>query len=428
MQRISFIFIFTSAILSGNAQTVLPAQSNRMEARILELGRYGRNPEGGVSRLAFSDADKQGRVYITGLMKNAGLQVRVDAAANIIGRRTGKNPALPAIAFGSHIDSVPFGGNYDGDVGVIGALECIELLNESGIQTEHPLEVIVFTNEEGGLTGSTAMMKKLGDFNLDEVSNSGKPVRQGLQELGGNISKLNTAVRSKDELLAFLELHIEQGSILDKSNLQIGVVEGIVGIEQWDVTVQGRANHAGTTPMALRQDAMLSAAKFTVAVNEIVRSISGAQVGTVGRIKAEPGTANVIPGRVILSLELRDLSREKILSVFERIKLRSLEIDRECGTTTSFRSISSNQPAITDKQIQDVIARQAQALGLSYKSMPSGAGHDSQDMARITPTGMIFVPSKDGISHSPYEYTTPQAMANGANVLLHSILALDKGQ
>lgn len=428
MQRISFIFIFASTFLSGNAQTVLPAKPNRMEERILELGTYGKNPQGGVSRLAFSEADKKGRVYIMGLMKNAGLQVRVDAAANIIGRRAGKNSYLPAIAFGSHIDSVPFGGNYDGDVGVIGALECIELLNESKIQTEHPLEVIVFTNEEGGLTGSTAMIKKLDVFNLHEVSNSGKPVYQGLQELGGDTSKLNTAVRSKDELLAFLELHIEQGGILDKSNLQIGVVEGIVGIEQWDVTVQGRANHAGTTPMALRQDAMLSAAKFTIAVNEIVRSMAGAQVGTVGRIKAEPGAPNVIPGRVVLSLELRDLSREKIFSVFERIRLRTLEIDRDCGTTTSFRSINSNQPAITDKHIQDIIATQSKALRLSYKSMPSGAGHDSQDMARIVPTGMIFVPSKDGISHAPDEYTTPQAMANGANVLLHSILALDKGK
>jgi N-carbamoyl-L-amino-acid hydrolase len=428
MRRIGFILIFASVFFGASAQSLPPANSKRMEARILELGTYGRNPQGGVSRLAFSEADKQGRAYIIGLMKNAGLLVRVDAAANIIGRRIGKNPALPVIAFGSHIDSVPFGGNYDGDVGVIGALECIELLKEANIQTDHPLEVIVFTNEEGGLTGSTAMMKQLDDFSLDEVSNSGKVVRQGLRELGGDISKLNTAVRSKDELAAFLELHIEQGGVLDKSNLQIGVVEGIVGIEQWDVTIQGRANHAGTTPMALRQDAMLSAAKFTLAVNEVVRSIPGGQVGTVGRIRAEPGAPNVIPGRVILSLELRDLSREKIYSVFEKIKLRVLDIDKECGTNTSFKSINSAEPAITDKHIQGIIAGQAQALGLSYKIMPSGAGHDSQDMAKIVPTGMIFVPSKDGVSHAPDEYTAPQAMANGANVLLRTILMIDKGK
>ena len=412
--------------LNAFAQSPFQARPERMESRILALGKFGANPQGGVSRVAFSEADKQGRAFIIGLMKSAGLVVRIDAAGNIIGKRAGKNPLLQVIAFGSHIDSVPFGGNYDGDVGVIGAIECIELLNEAGHITEHPLEVIAFSDEEGGLTGSTAMIGRLKENNLNQISSSGKTVREGLSELGGDIAKLPTAIRQKGELLAFLELHIEQGAILYNSKIDVGIVEGIVGIEQWDVTIEGRANHAGTTPMNLRKDAMLAAAKLIIAVNESVKSIPGAQVGTVGRIKTEPGAPNVIPGKVTMSVELRDLSREKILSVFEKIKQRATEIEKESGTHIDFTLAHSNLPAITDKKIQLLIETAARELALSYKLMPSGAGHDTQDLAVIAPTGMIFVPSKDGISHSPDEYSSPKDMANGVTVLLRTILALDK--
>ncbi len=422
------LLLFSILILSLNAfaQSPFQARPERMESRIRALGKFGANPQGGVSRVAFSEADKQGRAFIIGLMKSAGLVVHIDAAGNIIGKRAGKNPLLQVIAFGSHIDSVPFGGNYDGDVGVIGAIECIELLNEAGLITEHPLEVIAFSDEEGGLTGSTAMIGRLKENNLNQISSSGKTVREGLSELGGDIAKLPTAIRQKGELLAFLELHIEQGAILYNSKIDVGIVEGIVGIEQWDVTIEGRANHAGTTPMNLRKDAMLAAAKLIIAVNESVKSIPGAQVGTVGRIKTEPGAPNVIPGKVTMSVELRDLSREKILSVFEKIKQRAAEIEKESGTHIDFTSAHSNLPAITDKKIQLLIETAARELGLSYKLMPSGAGHDTQDLAVIAPTGMIFVPSKDGISHSPDEYSSPNDMANGVTVLLRTILALDR--
>ena len=422
------LLLFGVLILSLNAfgQSPFRARPERMESRILALGKFGANPQGGVSRVAFSEADKQGRAFIIGLMKSAGLVVRIDAAGNIIGKRASKNQLLQVIAFGSHIDSVPFGGNYDGDVGVIGAIECIELLNEAGLITEHPLEVMAFSDEEGGLTGSTAMIGRLKENNLNQISSSGKTVREGLSELGGDIAKLPTAVRQKGELLAFLELHIEQGAILYNSKIDVGIVEGIVGIEQWDVTIEGRANHAGTTPMNLRKDAMLAAAKLIIAVNESVKSIPGAQVGTVGRIKTEPGAPNVIPGKVTMSVELRDLSREKILSVFEKIKQRATEIEKESGTHIDFTLAHSNLPAITDKKIQLLIETASRELGLSYKLMPSGAGHDTQDLAVIAPTGMIFVPSKDGISHSPDEYSSPKDMANGVTVLLRTILALDK--
>jgi N-carbamoyl-L-amino-acid hydrolase len=424
MKIVLHLLLFISCL--AQAQNLPKANAARMNERIIELGKYGTNPQGGVTRLAYSDPDKQGRQYIMGLMKAAGLTVIVDAAGNIIGKRSGRISSLPVIAFGSHIDSVPMGGNYDGDVGVIGALECIELLNESRISTDHPLEVIVFTDEEGGLTGSTAMIGGLKDSDLDHVSNSGKTIRQGITDLGGNVSNLASVVRKRGDLAAFLELHIEQGGILHRENLQIGVVEGIVGIEQGEVTVEGKANHAGTTPMDLRKDAMLEASRFVISVNEIVRGEPGNQVGTVGRIKAEPGAPNVIPGKVTLSLELRDLSRDKILSIFQKIRARSDMIAKESGVQFSFRSINSNLPAITDKNIQEAIAVTARSLGFTFKKMPSGAGHDSQDMARVAPTGMIFVPSKDGISHSPFEFTSAQDMANGATVLFHTILKLDK--
>jgi N-carbamoyl-L-amino-acid hydrolase len=409
------------------AQVEVRADATQVESRIKALSKYGANPEGGVSRLAFSEADIQGREYIMTLMEDAGLEVNVDVAGNIVGKRKGNNSKLPSILFGSHIDSVPHGGNYDGDVGVIGSLECIELLNEAGIVTEHPLEVIVFSDEEGGLTGSQAMIGALKADDLQRISNSGKTIAQGIRDIGGNPESLGAAKRDPAEIKAFLELHIEQGAVLDNETLDIGVVTGIVSIEEWEITVKGMANHAGTTPMNLREDALLAASKLIVVINEITRATPGQQVATVGKIKVEPGAPNVIPGKAVLVMELRDLSREKIFSILDQVKQQSGTIEKETGTTISFQSQHLDiLPAITDRRIQNMIAKSAEELGLNSKFMPSGAGHDAQEMAAITPTGMIFVPSKKGISHSPFEYTSPQDMANGADVLFHTILRIDQ--
>ena len=245
--------------------------------------------------------------------------------------------------------------------------------------------------------------------------------------LGGDTSKIKEAVRKKGSMAAFLELHIEQGGVLEKENLEIGIVEGIVGLKWWDVTFTGFANHAGTTPMNARQDALLAAAKFIVAVNEVTNSFAGAQVGTVGRIKAEPGAPNVIPGKVVTSLEIRDLSSEVIEKVYQVIQAKAQEIAEASDVTIEFHPLDTTaDPALTDSLVYNEIENSAKQLGLTYKFMPSGAGHDAQDMARIAPTGMIFVPSKGGISHSPKEFTSAEDMANGANVLLNTILSLDK--
>ncbi len=251
------------------------AKVQRIESRIRKLAEFGRNSEGGVSRVAFSEADVQGREYIISLMKEAGLEVRIDAAGNILGLRKGKDATLPPILFGSHIDSVPSGGNYDGDVGVIGALECMQVLDENNFNTRHSLEMVVFSDEEGIFAGSRAMVGDLTPVALEGMSHSGMTIAEGIRTIGGDPKALTKASREKGALKAFIELHIEQGSILDDEKIEIGVVEGIVGIQGWEVTIEGFANHAGTTPMNKRKDAMLAAASLTLAINKIVTSVLG---------------------------------------------------------------------------------------------------------------------------------------------------------
>jgi beta-ureidopropionase / N-carbamoyl-L-amino-acid hydrolase len=404
------------------------ANAQRLEQRIHALGRFGANPGGGVSRVAFSQADIAGREYVKSLMREAGLEVRVDTAGNIIGRRAGTDPALPVIMTGSHIDSVPQGGNYDGDVGVLGAIEVAQLLREHGIVTRHPMEFVVFTDEEGGVVGSQAMAGQVGPEALDVISHSGLTIRDGIRAVGGDPLRLTEARRAPGTVAAFVELHIEQGAVLDEAGTDIGVVEGIVGIRWWDVTVQGTANHAGTTPMNRRRDALLAASELALAVNRIALTMPGTQVATIGRIRAEPGAPNVIPGRVEMSLEIRDLSADKIVSVFRAIEAEAKRIASARGTPMSFSEIDvALTPAPTDERLRKIIEAASASLGLSSRGMPSGAGHDAQDMAHIAPMGMIFVPSKDGISHAPQEYTAPVDIANGVDVLLRTLLAIDRG-
>jgi N-carbamoyl-L-amino-acid hydrolase len=397
----------------------------RLNRHLAELAEFGKNPQGGVTRLAYSDADLQAREYVMRLMRAARLDVQIDAAGNIVGRRAGRETRLQPLLFGSHIDSVPDGGNYDGDVGSLGAIEVAQTLAESGVVTRHPLEVIIFQNEEGGLIGSRALSGELTERELDLVSRSGKTIRDGIRFIGGAPERLATVRRKRGDIAAYLELHIEQGAFLDAERVNIGIVEGIVGINWWDVTVEGFANHAGTTPMDRRRDALLAAARFIESVNRVVTSEPGRQVGTVGRIQASPGAPNVIPGRVVLSLELRDLDAAKIARLYERIRAEARRIGESSGTTFDFKEINVNVPAPTDPRVRAVIAEAAGELGLTTKLMPSGAGHDAQDMARLGPVGMIFIPSVGGISHSPREYSRPEDVTNGANVLLNALLKLD---
>lgn len=412
--------------LPALAQSDLRVNGDRLNQHLKELSRFGANPQGGVSRVAYSEADKQGREYVIGLMKAAGLDVHIDAAANIVGKRAGSGASLKPLIIGSHIDSVPMGGNYDGDVGSLGAIEVAQTLDEKQVTLRHPLEVIIFSNEEGATVGSHALAAVPTEKELALVSQSGKTIREGTQFLGGDPGKIAAVKRAPGSIAGYLELHIEQGGTLEREKIQIGVVEGIVGILHSDVNFEGFANHAGTTPMNQRQDALLAAARFIQKVNEVVTSVPGRQVGTVGWIRVEPGAYNVIPGKVTHGLELRDLDERKFLNLFSKIKEEATKIAALNQTRISFTDPTVLHPALTDKTFQQLIDRTAKSLGFSTKLMPSGAGHDAQEIARIGPAGMIFIPSLGGISHSPKEFSHPNEIEKGANVLLHTLMEIDR--
>jgi N-carbamoyl-L-amino-acid hydrolase len=407
------------------AQPTLRVNGERLNAHLTELRKFGTTPEGGVSRVAYSDANRDALAVVTRWMREARLEPSMDVAGNVIGRRAGRDSTLKPIVIGSHIDSVPEGGNYDGNVGSMAALEVAHALADHKVNLRHPLELAIWSNEEGGLFGSRAISGDLPAAELDLVSASGKTIRDGIRFLGGDPSKLDTVVRRKGDIAAYVEMHIEQGGILDAERTNIGVVEGIVGIRRWDVTVTGFANHAGTTPMDQRKDALVAAARFVDAVHRTARSIPGRHVATVGRIRALPGAPNVIPGRVECTLEIRDLEDSKMLSVFERIRAEAMRIGPETGTTLELAESLFHAPAPTDLRIRALIAEAAKGLKLSARTMPSGAGHDAQTIARLGPVGMIFVPSVAGISHSPREFSKPEDITNGANVMLEVVLKLD---
>ena len=406
----------------------LEVDGPRLNQRMRRLESFGANAAGGIDRVAFSDANIEALDWMAGLLVESGFSPSIDFAGNLIARKPGSSPELPSIMLGSHIDSVPGGGNYDGQVGSMGALEVAATLADAAYTTRHPLEISIFSNEEGGKTGSRALAGEVETFELDIVTASGFTIADGIQRLGGNPDRLEELRRRDGSVEAFLELHIEQGAVLDADEIDIGVVEGIVGIMRWTVIVDGSTNHAGTTPMDRRADAMVGAARFIDLVHTTARRMPGRQVATVGRLEAEPGAPNVIPGRVTMTLEIRDLSMEGIERVFNEISGNSVRITEETGTRFSFQRFYTSRAAPTALWIREIIETSAQGLGLSTHRMPSGAGHDAQSLALFAPVGMIFVPSVAGVSHAPDEHTIPQDIVNGANVLLQTLLELDERQ
>ena len=417
------------------ALSALPKQGNwktwrvngaRVNTHLTGLSQFGTNPQGGVSRVAFSQPDIDGRAFAKDLMRQAGLEASIDTVGNIIGTRAGTRAGAPPLLFGSHIDSVPEGGNYDGDVGSMGAIEVAHTLAERGYKNRHPLHVVIWCDEESGLTGSRGY---IGDLPADELRRPGRDgitLAEKIRRIGGDPARIPEARHGPGTIAGYVELHIEQGGILDERGINIGIVEGIVGIHHYDVTLRGFANHAGTTPMDRRRNALLAAAELTLAVDRVVKSVPGRQVGTVGRMLVKPGAPNVIPGQVDLTVELRDLSTEKIERLWTQIHNEALASAKKYDVTLEYTLQHVNPPALSTPAVRTVIADAVQGLGLSSQVMPSGAGHDAQDLARIGPMGMIFVPSVKGISHSPLELTRPDDVTNGANVLLQTILRLDQ--
>ena len=422
---------YTRIKVAAREVGTMPAHTvyaERLNASLDALGRIGETPQG-IQRVAYSALDVEGRAYVMGLMRQAGLSVRVDPAGNIIGRLEGRDPSLPAVAMGSHVDTVPNGGKYDGALGSLSAIEMVRTLNDLGIVTRHPVEVLVFTNEEGTtfhrwLLGSRAMAGLWEEGDFEAVDGEGVGMAERLKAIGGDMSRLGEAGRSRGELEAYLEL---QGPVLHRESVPVGVVTGITGRAVFQVRVAGAANHAGTTPMDARRDALLAASRLTLAVNSIVTQEEVCRVGTVGTVTAKPGAVNVIPGEVELGVEFRDIEMASLGNAERRLNEVARELGSASGTEIEVRRLELGQSCTIGTEMQKVVAEAARRLGLASRPIPSGAGHDAQAMATITQSGMIFVPSVNGISHSPHEYTTREDCANGASVLLNALLILDEG-
>lgn len=403
-----------------NSET-FTVDANRLTFELAELGKIGLGEEGGYYREAFSQADLDGRTLVEGFMEEAGMTVTRDAAFNSVGRYDGKNGSLTPIVIGSHTDTVPCGGNYDGVLGVLSGIASVRALHRNGLRLQHAIEVINYSGEEavapGGTFGSRVMTGHFDKALLAQIVYSGETFRELLERVGVNIQNLSTMEREKGSVAAYVELHIEQGGNLDQDGISVGVVNGIVGFRRYRLVFSGRANHAGTTPMDKRDDALVKAARFVLAVKETAEKYG--IVGTVGTLSVNPGAPNVIPGSVELTFELRGLDD----SVIDRSQQELEALSR--GLDASSEKYSHKPPIISDNVIVAALEEGCRRAQLDYVVMPSGAGHDANLMATICPVAMLFVPNKDGISHAKEEYSTPEACVNGANALLQGIIELD---
>ncbi len=395
---------------------------DRLNFELAELGKIGQGDDGGYYRMAFCQADMDGRTLVEGFMKDAGMTVIRDAALNSVGRYEGEDVSLPPIVIGSHTDTVPCGGNYDGVLGVLSGIALVRALSRSGVRLRHSIEIINFSGEEavapGGTFGSRVMTDIFHMELLEQTVYSGETFRELLEKAGLDVKNLSTAERLKGSVAAYVELHIEQGGILDEEKISVGVVNGIVGFRRYRLVFPGSANHAGTTPMDKRDDALIKTARFTLAVKETAEKYG--IVGTVGTLEINPGAPNVIPGSVEITFEMRGLDDYVIDDAQKELKTLADELE------ASFDEYSHKPPVISDKGIVGALEKGCRKAGLDYKVMPSGAGHDANLMARICPVAMLFIPNKDGISHSRKEYSAPEACENGAIALLYGIIELDK--
>lgn len=403
----------------------LKIDGDRLNQSLDDLAQIGQLANGGVRRLAFTPEDVQGRELVRRWMRQAGMTVRLDAAGNLIGRLPGQTDG-PALATGSHIDTVPSGGRFDGHLGVLAGIEIARTLQEQAITLHHPYEVIVFTDEEDTMIGSRAMAGTAALSAADYRRKDGRPIDDCVNQIGGNWDQLASARRTRDQICAFVELHVEQGCVLETAGQQIGVVEGIVGLQRYQIRVQGQANHAGTTPMDQRQDALVAAAQVVLAVNQLATVPPGQRVATVGSLQVWPNAANIVPGEVLATLDVRDLDQAVIDRLVKDLQEQVVSIAAATNTTITLIPQLNVAPCLAAPYIQTTIADVSEQLGFTYAYLPSRAGHDALEIGRFTDMGMVFVPSVGGVSHDETEFTTPEQCVQGANVLLETLLRLDK--
>ncbi len=394
-------------------------------SKLEKLSTIGATPEGGVRRLALSDEDKLARDQIVSWMLDLNLQVRIDQIGNIFGIRAGMENIAP-IMTGSHIDTVINGGNLDGNLGVIAGLEIANALNSASIKTRRPFITGVFTNEEGARFHPDMMgsLVYAGGLKLNEAleSRDKKDIALGkeLQRIGYDGDLECGAIIPH----AFLELHIEQGPILEQENITIGVVENLQGISWTEIEINGQANHAGTTPMNLRKDAGYCAAAVTTFVHNMALEIGNGQVATVGTTELKPAVINVVPGFAKLTVDLRNPDNEHLIKAEKKLDLFLKSLEDTQGVTITTQRLARFNPVIFDTAIVDTIEEKADMMKLPHRKMTSGAGHDAQMMARICPSAMIFIPSVKGVSHNPAEATHPEDIVAGVNLLLQTTLKL----
>ncbi|MFC3885644.1 Zn-dependent hydrolase [Bacillus songklensis] len=413
--------------------TKVRIHSARLQTSIEQLAVFGRNEKGGLDRTTFTPAELAAREWLKQQLQELPLDVKIDQAANIWAKRSGTEKTLPVIAFGSHIDTVPNGGKYDGALGVLTALEIMRVLEEENIQTRHPLELVSFTAEEPnpfGLStfGSRALTKKLTRKDLEGVKDpEGRLLTEALKSAGGDAEHFEKAVRTPEEFSAFLEVHIEQGKRLLNRHIPVGIVTAITGIYREEVMVVGEANHAGTTLMEDRKDALTAASEIILALETVCRQHRANEVvGTVGKITVRPNAANIIPEEVTFTLEIRGKMREEIQEVISAWQERVKEIKNLRCVQVERRVLLDQAPAPMDGQVIQVMQKQAGILGYPSHLLGSMAGHDAAHMTSITRSGMLFVPSIGGKSHCPDEESRIEDIEKAANVLLHTILELDQ--
>ncbi len=398
---------------------------DRLLARIESLAAVGAIEGGGVCRLALSDEDRAGRDRVVGWMRDAGLAVTVDRIGNVVGVRAGRKPGAPVMT-GSHIDTVRTGGRYDGNLGVLAGLEVIETLNDAGIDTEHPVAVAFFTNEEGARFAPDMMgsLGYVGGLDAETILATrgidGSTVGENLERIG----YAGEAPIGVPQVRAFVELHVEQGPVLEEEGVTIGVVEGVQGISWTEYTITGVSNHAGTTPMRLRHDAGYAAAAIATEVRAIARDFGGDQIGTVGALALKPNLVNVIANHALLTVDLRNTDERRLRAAEGRLAGFVEELARGEGVQVTSRTLARFEPVTFDPDMVNRVEKHATSHGHSVRRMPSGAGHDAQMFARVCPTGMVFVPSVDGISHNVKEFTAPEDLEAGANVLLSVLTEL----
>ena len=395
----------------------------RLWDSLMELAKIGATPKGGVCRLALTDLDRQGRDLVCTWLRDAGCTVTVDAIGNIFGRRRGRDDTLPPVVAGSHIDTQPSGGKFDGNYGVLAALEIVRTLNDNGIETERPFEVAIWTNEEG--TRFTPVMMGSGVFArafslehaLVQKDLEGKSVGDELQRIG-----YAGAAPPGKALAAYFEAHIEQGPVLEDEEKTIGVVTGALGLRWYDVTVRGQDSHAGPTPMKLRKDALLAAARIVEAVNAIALGHQPHGRGTVGFMQVKPNSRNVVPGEVHLSVDLRHADKAGLDSMETKLRGECDSIARPAGVEIDIQCVTDYAPLAFDAKLVQIVRDVAGELGCSHMDIVSGAGHDACYVARVAPTAMIFVPCEGGISHNEIENASPSELEAGANVLCATVL------